>query len=247
MSFCEKVFQKEAVKHIWRVCHFFPMEDPEKNENPDLPQISMTGQTEIHPNDLLVLQRIFSEAEPINALYTEECIDPLALHFVPENAWSQQNVSLHFLHEDYFGRKNNVNRRFEHKLWNALLITQAFPNMTKLVGVTWATETVIKVYKFPFAKLLNITAIDGGLFHKQGNFTRHGFVTLSDADAKLRVPQEQLADVDFRDVLLIMHGSQQFTMKSNETTISQCKWESPGGATRVASLKTDVMPILQSS
>ena len=213
------------------------MEEPNKHDASDLPQLSLSA----HPADLFMLHQILTESD---SLYTEERIDPHALHFIPENTWSQQMVSLQFLHDDYFGRKNNVNRRFEHKLWNALLITENFPDMTKLVGVTWATDTVIKVYKFPFAKLLNITAIDGGLFHKQGNFPRHGFVILNDVDAKEKVPKEQQEDVDFRDVMLITHASNCFTRQSSEALINQCKWVSPGGVTRVATLRPATLSIL---
>ena len=111
--------------------------------------------------------------------------------------------------------------------------------MIKLVGVTWVTDSIIKVYKYPFAKLLNISAIDGGLFHKQGNFTRHGFVPLSDSEAKVSVPSEHLSDVDFHDVLLITHSQHNFTMNSTEATISQCKWDNPSSVSRVASLRID--------
>lgn len=212
--------------------------EPDKGASASLPQVSMHVQNDFQPNDLLVLQQILSmETEPIATLYTSECIDPQQLRFIPENSWNSHPVSLSFLHDDYFGRKNNVNRRFEHKLWNALRITAAFPNMTKLVGVQWVTDTIIKVYKYPFAKLLNINAVDGGLFHKQGNFTRHGFVVLSDADAKAKVPMEHLHDVDFRDVLLLQHETLQFTVLSSEGSISTCKWNNPSGASRVASLR----------
>ena len=215
------------------------MEDPDKTSGASLPQIP--GQADFQQNDLLVLQHLLTETEPLAALYTTECIDPQELHFIPENAWTPGNVSLHTLHSDYFGRKNNVNRRFEHKLWNALRITSAFPNMTKLVGVIWVTETIMKVYKYPFAKLLNITAIDGGLFHKQGNFTRHGFVALNDTEAKAKVPAEHLQDVDFRDVLLVMHRSMQFTISSTEGSISTCRWDNPTSSARVASLRIETL------
>lgn len=212
------------------------MEDSDKTGGTPLPQL---GGTELQGNDLMVLQQFLSEVEPLASLYTTECLDPLALRFIPENTWTSRMTSLQALHEDYFGRKNNVNRRFEHKLWNALQITAAFPNMTKIVGVMWVTETIIKVYKYPFAKLLNITAVDGGLFHKQGNFTRHGFVPVTEAEARASVPAEHLLDVNFRDVLLLVHQMRQFTMTSSEVNIATCRWDNPVGAARTASLRID--------
>lgn len=209
------------------------MEETVKQSNlpqsPDLPNA-----------DLITLQNLIGDADPYSVLYQEEALNPVQLGFIPESNWAPQAMSMQRLHEDYFGRKNNLNRRFEHKLWNALRITTEFPAMVKLVGVVWVTNTVIKVYKFTFAKLLNIAAIDGGLFHKQGNFTRHGFVPLTEAEARKIVPEESLADVDFHDVLLITHAQGNFTMESNEEAISRCKWDNPAGVSRVASLKIDL-------
>jgi hypothetical protein len=215
------------------------MDDSEKGIGSSLPQISIAGQSDFPPNELLVLQHLLSETSPGSALWASEVLDPTALRFVPETSWTSQTVSLQTLHCDYFGRKNNVNRRFEHKLWNALQITAAFPNMLKIVGVVWVSDFVIKVYKYAFAKLLNISAVDGGLFHKQGNFTRHGFVTLSDAEARAKVLPEHLVDVDFRDVLLIWHQHAQFTRLASEGTISGCRWDNPVQVTRVATLRLD--------
>jgi hypothetical protein len=215
------------------------MDDGDK---PPLSGLSLSVPSDFPPGDLLALQHLLTATDPMGMLYSSEVIDPVALHFLPEAGWSQQCVSLQGLHGDYFGRKNNVNRRFEHKLWNALRLTSAFPTMTKLVGVVWVTDSVIKVYKQPFAKLLSIAAIDGGLFHKQGNFTRHGFVILSDAQAREKVPPEHLVDVDFRDILLIEHQRGQFTALSSPDTIAACRWDNPTGATRVATLRIQPRP-----
>jgi hypothetical protein len=202
--------------------------------------LSLSVPSDFPPGDLLVLQHLLSETEPMSILHSSEVIDPVALQFLPEAGWSQQCVSLQRLHGDYFGRKNNVNRRFEHKLWNALRVTSAFPNMTKLVGVVWVSDSVIKVYKQQFAKLLNIAAVDGGLFHKQGNFTRHVFVLLSDTQAREKVAPEQLVDVDFRAVVLIEHAGRQFTTLSSRDSIGACRWDKPTGATLcIQSLPTE--------
>lgn len=170
-------------------------------------------------------------------IYTAPTIDTVALHFIPQETWNQKAVSLQYLAENYFSRKNNVTRRFEHKLWNALRITSAYPAMIKYIGVAWVTDTVFKVYKQTFAKLLNITCVDGGLFHKQGNFTRHGFVILPDHAEHQQIPESQLEDVDHHDVVLMFHKNMSFTSQSSEDKISTCKWENPNGAPRVASLR----------
>ena len=173
----------------------------------------------------------------IAALWSAEILDPVALGFIPPNTWAQKNYSLISLRESYFSKKNNVNRRFEHKLWNALRITSVFPQMDKIVGCVWASDKIIKVYKTPFAFLLGITTIDGGLFHKQGNFTRHGFTDMSEFDARASLPIEQLTDVDFREVHLVYTRDGTFCANSTEQSISQCRWVNPTGVSRVASLK----------
>ena len=180
-----------------------------------------------------------SQAQDPNvaSLWSAEIIDPVALGFIPPNTWAQKMYSLISLRETYFAKKNNVNRRFEHKLWNALRITTAFPQFDKIVGCVWASDKIIKVYKTPFAFLLGITTIDGGLFHKQGNFTRHGFSDMAEYDAVAALPPDQLADVDYREVHLLYTKDGSFSSTSTEQSISQCKWVNPQGASRVASLK----------
>jgi hypothetical protein len=207
-------------------------EDRPSKHSSDLPSL---GYQEF---DIASLQQLIAETEPITTLYTAEILDPVALGFIPASAWQPRPVSLHYLYETYFSRKNNVNRRFEHKLWNALAITRHYPHLIKLVGVTWMTERIIKVYKHAFGKLLGIGAIDGGLFHKQGNFTRHGFVQVPDVLARQEIAEDQLADVENRDTILLWHKDQSFSMKSTEDGIGLCRWDNPTVSTRVATLKT---------
>jgi hypothetical protein len=199
---------------------------------------SLANPPELFPSpDIFIFQQLLAESPPLATLFTTAIIDPKALNFVPGAFWSSGMSSLQMLHDDYFGRKCSVNRRFEHKLWNALRITAAFPEMLKLVGVVWVTDDIIKVYKYTFATFLRIQFINGGLFHKQGNFTRHGFVMITDADARQRVSLEHLVDVDHEDVLLMTHPGGQFLMSSPEDSISTCRWKNLSVASRVAAFQ----------
>lgn len=203
----------------------------------DNKQQQQQQQEQIQTSDILALQTYLSETDPMTALCTSEIIDPIALQFIPKAAWSSwKPTSVQGLHETYFSRKNSVSRRFEHKLWNCLRITSVFPNLTKTIGVCWVDNKIIKVYKYPFAKFLAITCVDGGLFHKQGNFTRHGFIDLSEQEATRQLSPEQLADVDYRDVHLIMHSQNGFTADATEESISSCRWVDPSPTARVATL-----------
>ena len=213
------------------------MEGPGKEVTVD---VSVLGGTDF-PNVDYYIQ----DNEDISPLSTEENIDPIALHFIPYNSWANKTVSLAHLRETYFSRKNNVNRRFEHKLWNALQITKEFPKLVTQVGVIWITNTIFKVYKNIFANLLNIKCVNGGLFHKQGNFTCHGFVVLTENElSEANVSLSVLTDVDFRSVVCVAHKNRSFAMDSQESTISECRWDNPVPPSRAACLKLDA-PIHQ--
>ena len=199
--------------------------------------LQQPGVTEMSQHDL-AMQSYIQDQDPLQALCNSEIIDPVALQFIPKSTWaSWKPTSVQGLHDTYFSRKNSVSRRFEHKLWNCLRITSAFPNLTKVIGVCWVDNKIIKVYKFHFAKFLAITCVDGGLFHKQGNFTRHGFIPLTEPEAQQALTPDQLVDVDFRDVSLVYHQEGHFTADATEEEISGCKWVDPTPATRTAALK----------
>lgn len=170
-----------------------------------------------------------------------DVIDPIKLEFIPRSFWiNSKPQSLQSLKDSYFSKKNSVNRRFEHKLWNALKITSAEPHLYNLVGVSWVNDTVLKVQKLTFAKFLHIATIDGGLFHKQGNFTCHGFQTLSEKEAKDILGDVELSGVDYKNTHLVRHINRQFTRSSDEQSLLECKWDNPSEQGRVAKLKMDV-------
>jgi hypothetical protein len=78
-------------------------------------------------------------------------------------------MSLWELRQMYFTRRSGVGRQFDFKLYNALCITSKFPD------AVWISPNVTKIHAQPFAKMLGIHTVQGGLFHKQGNFSRYGF------------------------------------------------------------------------
>lgn len=102
-------------------------------------------------------------------------IRPHELGFVPKSEWPPQVLTLWDLRQMYFTRRNGVGRRFDFKLYNALCITKMFPTAYSYIGAIWIGSNVMKIHSQTFAQLLGIHAVQGGLFHKQGNFSRHGF------------------------------------------------------------------------
>jgi hypothetical protein len=132
-------------------------------------------------------------------------LNPVSLGFIPVLFWPNKDVAFGDLVFDFFQRKSNVNSRFLHKLYNALRISTLSPVWAELVGVQWEARFVIRVNKGQFARLLGIKAVEGSLFHQQGNFTTHGFVELNAEHAQMYCPNLNLATVDFDNVRLMVH------------------------------------------
>lgn len=150
---------------------------------------------------------------------------PRALGFLPTSYWIANENKFGSLVCDFFQKKNNSNCRFPHKLYNGLLLVEHNPEMYPLVGLKWITDTVFKVDKYIFGRLLGITSINGGLVHSQGNFPSHGFKELTNEEIiELRKQSKQIDDVDMDRVLLMKQINGMFSKDCNEATLAQCKW-----------------------
>jgi hypothetical protein len=132
-------------------------------------------------------------------------LNPAALGFIPIHFWPNREVRFADLVCDFFQRKSSANARFLHKLDNALRISAIAPAWAEIVGVRWEAPLVVRVHKGQFARLLGIRAIEGSFFHRQGNFTTHGFVELTREQAQALCPDTDLAAVDFDNVRLLVH------------------------------------------
>jgi hypothetical protein len=93
--------------------------------------------------------------------------------------------------------------------------------------VAWVTETIFKVDKVKFSRLLEIRAIGGALFHKQGNFPTHGFAEVGLEKAGQTMPPELLAGVEFDVVRLFEHEGGEFRRGAVPDGEQQCKWSGP--------------------
>ena len=148
------------------------------------------------------------------------------LGFLPSHFWPNDSTFSDIVTR-FFQRKNNANCRFPHKLYNALALVEAMETMWNLIGAKWVTYDVFKIDKFIFGRLLGIQSIDGGLFHRQGNFPSHGFAELTVAEVSDMKRRFALADdVDMERVRLLRHPSGGFTRESDEETVNRCRWGS---------------------
>lgn len=152
------------------------------------------------------LQQGYSKFDP-NA----PIIYPQELHFIPTSEWNSQAYSLIDLRLLFFTRRNGIGRVFPIKLYHALLITKKFPDSYWYTGVMWVTETVMKVNAHVFANLLGIHAVQGGLFHKQGNFTRHQFTQIMIQNSPQFQAMPECADVDDFSVRLFTDPQNRFS------------------------------------
>ncbi|KAK8875839.1 hypothetical protein M9Y10_006014 [Tritrichomonas musculus] len=155
---------------------------------------------------------------------SEFVINPQKLGFIPSNSWMDKEITFGYLVTSFFQKRNNASSRFSHKLYNALRLSSAHPNLTPYIGVEWITPTILKVNKYTFARLLRIKTIDGSLFHQQGNFPSHGFVELTEREAHEFLTPNQLEDVDYETVRLLRHPAGIFTRDCTGSDIADCKW-----------------------
>lgn len=152
-------------------------------------------------------------------------VSPQALNFLPSNYWLNLDSSFGELVTKFFQRKNNANCRFPHKLYNALAIVEQDPDMYNLLGVKWITDKIFKVDKLLFGRVLGISAIDGGLFHQQGNFPSHGFFEIGAGDVSRYCPPGlDFTGVDFENVRLLTHAEKLFKRGCTEADIEHCRW-----------------------
>ena len=153
-------------------------------------------------------------------------INPHKLGFIPSPFWPDQEIPFGDIVADFFQRKNNVNCRFSHKLYNAIQIGKLLPNMKQYAGVEWLSETILKVNKKQFARLLGIHSIDGSLFHQQGNFSTHGFSEVSLEEARNQIGEEEFNSMDLETVKLLKHVPGIFLRSATEKDLDRCKWVS---------------------
>jgi hypothetical protein len=104
-------------------------------------------------------------------------------------------------------------------------MAEADPCFAKLVGVSWLTDTILRVDKRAFARLLGVRSIEGSLFHQQGNFPSHGFVEIGAGDVREMCPPGlDLSSVDFEDTRLMFHQDGVFRRGCTERDIEGCRW-----------------------
>ena len=145
--------------------------------------------------------------------------NPMKLGFIPSAFWGNSDKTFGEMVKIFFQRKNNSKCRFPHKLYNALILSQLDSNMFRMVGAKWVDRKMILINRNAFARLLGIKAIEGSLFHQQGNFPSHGFEEVDPSIIK-----ERFKNFDFSQNRIIIHTAGVFVYGCSEADISSCKW-----------------------
>ncbi|OHT01484.1 hypothetical protein TRFO_31668 [Tritrichomonas foetus] len=171
------------------------------------------------------------KAQPISSMTFEEvCTDPhvvlnpARLGFIPSTMWSNDTISFGYLASTFFRRRNSATSKFPHKLYNALKLSECYPDFIKHLGIQWVTNDVFRVDRVAFARLLGVKSIEGGLFHQQGNFPSHGFVELSYQESEKISMEHGLGHADLSQVRFLKSYQGNFTKFSNEEDIAEFKW-----------------------
>lgn len=151
-------------------------------------------------------------------------INPSKLGFIPKAYWQDKDIAFGDIVLDFFKRKNNINCRFRHKLYNAILLGERIPKLNKFTGVSWVSNTILRVDKASFGRLLGITSIDGAFFHKQGNFTTHGFADAPPDAIYQSLGQDAHVPNEKDSYRLLYHTKGCFVRGVSEEKLESCKW-----------------------
>ena len=146
--------------------------------------------------------------------------------FLPASVWKRPQYTLQEMIAEHFKGKSCRRVRFEHKLWNALQLSEKHPELYFLVGVIWLNESVIQVNRLRFGKLLDLGKSTSALFSKQGSFPTHGFVELSYKQLQALGSAKVLPDSE-TDVRFFCRPDGRFKRGSTAEDIEFCRYIPP--------------------
>jgi hypothetical protein len=151
-------------------------------------------------------------------------VNPIDLGFIPRDAWQIQPIPFAGIIPSFFQRRNKIPFTFPCKLVTALLITEHIPQSFAVVGVRWLGCDVIMVDGPVFARLLNVKAVEAGLFHQQGNFPSHGFVELPFEDCQGMANDAGFRQFDKSKIRFFRHSSGEFRRGLEHFDLEKLKW-----------------------
>ena len=152
-------------------------------------------------------------------------LSPRKLGFIPSSTWPNDSISFGILIATFFRRRNSSNSKFPYKLYNSLRISELCPEFYPHIGIKWVNEDTLWIDREPFARLIGVKTVEGGLFHQQGNFPSHGFIELSFEESEALSKQLGLGKINLSKMRLVRHINGLFTRYCTENDIEFCKWK----------------------
>ena len=166
------------------------------------------------------------QAQGISSFLQKLKFSTRSLSLFPKNSWKEEQVSFVDMCGSHFQCKSNRKVKFEHKLWNALQLTSARPDLYPVVGVMWVSDSVIQVNRLVFGRLLGLEKSTSALFNLQGSFPTHGFTELTinemNGFGDLANPTP-----DFRDCRFFTRRDGKFSRFSKEADVMACTYKKP--------------------
>ena len=201
-----KITPKEENFFQFTTDSMFAVDEPEKKEKEKVVEQPVSQNT----------KKIIP---PIPENYELIVINPKELKFIPEARWENAApTDFRSLQFNYFPKRSSKKLRFEHKLWNALLLTKDLPFLYHVIGVIWETNSIIKVDVNTFAKLLGISKATSALCSPQGSFPSHGFCELTQSDL------DRYNITTTENERFYEHESGNFRSDSTPKDLEKCKW-----------------------
>lgn len=174
---------------------------------------------------------IYSFRMRSNRRYSEKelldiTINPIELNFLPKEFWLTPQTTIKQVVQSFFKARSTKNLRFEHKLWNALILSTNYPELISILGIYWISIDILKVNRDIFGALINVTKPAAALFNSQGSFLTHGFVEVSKEEAlKVHMIKDELVeDVDESVVRLFRHSAGLLKANSHKGDLVTCRW-----------------------
>ena len=145
---------------------------------------------------------------------------PLQLGFEPHEYWLFQDRKISFrdLVLKFFRHTKTNQTKFMYKLYDMLRLTTCYPQLKQIVGVYFVNDYVIVAKKNSLINMLGINPknVDGSLFHKQGNFSTHGFIEVNERNYT-DVGFETKPEVDIKEARLLFHKDFKFVNRVMKT------------------------------
>lgn len=154
-------------------------------------------------------------------------INPVSIGLVPYEIWENRDYTFQEMLESHFRRRSSKFVKFAQKLFNALAITKAFPDLFDVVGVMWINDSLFKVDKNALGFILGIKKPNASFFNPHGAFKTHGFREIQKhvLEPKYGIPYESIKGKARTNIRVFEHKTKAFSRDMYANSVTKCKWK----------------------